>query len=125
MQQNNNDIRLPTRRTVWWWLALGAVLVGAALRLWQWQLGTTFFIDELAVLHNIATRPLGQLVGVPLAEAQVAPPLFLLAEKACLVAFGRSEWSLRLPALLMSLLALLLMWSVAKRVLSEPLEVLA
>jgi hypothetical protein len=95
------------------------------LRLWQWWLGTSFFMDELAVLHNLTTRPLGQLVGVPLAEAQVAPPLFLLVEKACLVAFGKSELGLRLPALLSSLVALLLMWSVARRVLDEPLVPLA
>lgn len=117
----------PARRSPWWWLALGAVGVGAALRLWQWALGTTFFMDELAVLHNVATRPLGQLLGAPLAEAQVAPPLFLLAEKACLVVFGPSELALRLPSLLASLAALGLMWAVARRVLDErvvPLAVL-
>lgn len=112
-------------RTVWWWLALGAVLVGAALRGWQWWLGTTFFIDELAVLHNLTARPLGQLLLGPLAEAQVAPPLFLLAEKACLVAFGTSERALRLPSLLASLAALLLLWTIARRVLDEPLVPLA
>ncbi|MFD1467490.1 glycosyltransferase family 39 protein [Hymenobacter caeli] len=115
----------PARRTVWWWLALGAVLVGAGLRLWQWALGTTFFMDELAVLHNVATRPLGPLLGTPLAEAQVAPPLFLLAEKACLVALGPSEQSLRLPSLLASLAALGLLWAVARRVLDERLVPLA
>lgn len=108
-------------RTIWWWLTLAAVLIGAALRLWQWSLSSTFFMDELAVLYNVATRPLGQLVGVPLSEAQVAPPLFLLAEKACLVLFGRSELSLRLPALLASLVALPLLWAVARRVLDAPL----
>ena len=117
--------RPPAGRTGWWWLALGAALVGTALRLWQWQLGTTFFIDELAVLHNLAGRPAGQLLGAPLAEAQVAPPLFLLVEKACLVVLGRSELALRLPALLASLAALLLMWSVAQRVLDERLVPLA
>lgn len=115
----------PPGRTVWWWLALGAVLVGAALRLWQWRLGATFFIDELAVLHNLAVRPPGQLLGVPLAEAQVAPPLFLLVEKACLLVFGPSELSLRLPALLASLAALGLLWAVARRVLDERLVPLA
>lgn len=112
-------------RTVWWWLALGAALVGAGLRLWQWQLGNTFFMDELAVIQNIVTRSPSQLVGVPLAEAQVAPPLFLLTEKACLVLFGRSELSLRLPPLLASLAALLLFWVVARRVLAAPLVPLA
>ena len=115
-------------RTGWWWLALGAVLVGAGLRLWQWWLGTSFFMDELAVLHNLTTRPLGRLLSEPLAEAQVAPPLFLLAEKLCLVLFGRSERALRLPALLGSLAALPLLWAVARRLLDErvvPLAVLA
>lgn len=125
MQQNSDSTPAPTRFTVWWWLALGAVLIGATLRLWQWQLGTTFFIDELAILNNLVTRPLGQLMGVPLAEAQVAPPLFLAAEKACLVVFGRSELAMRLPALVASLAALVLFWSVAKRVLDAPLVPLA
>ncbi|MGI4886302.1 MAG: glycosyltransferase family 39 protein [Janthinobacterium lividum] len=111
--------RTAAGRSGWWWLALGALLVGAALRLWQWRLGTTFFMDELAVLHNVATRSAGQLVSQPLAEAQVAPPLFLLLEKACLVWLGRSEQALRLPALLASLAALLLLWAVARRVLDE------
>jgi hypothetical protein len=125
MQQNSDGAIAPARASVWWWLALGAVLIGAALRLWQWQLGTTFFIDELAVLHNVATRPLGQLMSMPLAEAQVAPPLFLAAEKACLFLFGRFELAMRLPALLASLAALFLLWSVARRVLDEQLVPLA
>jgi hypothetical protein len=121
MQQNYSLSTTATIRTVWWWMALGAVLIGVGLRVWQWLLGTTFFMDELAVLHNLTTRPFGQLVGVPLAEAQVAPPLFLLVEKACLVVLGRSELSLRLPALLASLVSLLLLWSIARRVVDERL----
>lgn len=123
-----NELDFPTtapRWSGWWWLALGAVLVGAALRVWQWQLGTTLFMDELAVVHNLMTRSAGQLVGRPLAEAQVAPPLFLLAEKACLELFGRSELALRLPALLASLASLALFWAVARRVLAPPLVPLA
>lgn len=115
----------PAGRTVWWWLALGAVLLGAGLRLWQWSLGATFFMDELAIIHNLVTRTPGQLVGVPLAEAQVAPPLFLLVEKACLTLLGPSEWSLRLPALLASVVALPLLWAVARRVLAAPVVPLA
>ncbi|MGI4834369.1 MAG: glycosyltransferase family 39 protein [Janthinobacterium lividum] len=117
--------RTAPRGSGWWWLALAAVLVGAALRIWQWQLGTTLFMDELAVVHNLVTRSASQLVGRPLAEAQVAPPLFLLAEKACLTLFGRSELALRLPALLASLAALPLFWVVARRVLAPPLVPLA
>ncbi len=112
-------------RTVWWWLTLAAVLVGAGLRLWQWQLGTSFFLDELAVLHNLASRTPAQLISRPLADAQVAPPLFLLVEKACLVGLGRSELAMRLPALLASLAALPLLWAVARRVLAAPLVPLA
>jgi hypothetical protein len=89
------------------------------------MLGTTLFIDELGILQNVVTRPLSLLLSTPMAEAQVAPPLFLLMEKVCLVVFGSSELSLRLPALLASLVALLLMWSVARRVLDEPLVPLA
>lgn len=106
---------------MWWWLALGAVLIGAGLRVWQWQLGTTLFMDELAIIHNLVVRTPGQLVHTPLLEAQVAPPLFLLVEQACLRGLGSSEQVLRLPALLASLLALPLLWAVAGRVLSARL----
>lgn len=115
----------PAGRSRWWWLTLGAVLLGTGLRVWQWSLGATFFMDELAIIHNLVTRSPGQLVGVPLAEAQVAPPLFLLVEKACLTVLGPSEWSLRLPALLASVAALGLLWAVARRVLAAPLVPLA
>ena len=114
----------PGGRTVWWWLALAAVVVGVVLRLWQWGLRTTFFMDELAVIHNLS-RSVGHLVGAPLAEEQVAPPLFLLVEKGFLLVFGPSELSLRFPALLASIAALLLLWAVAKRVLDERLVPLA
>ena len=120
-----NEHITPTRRAWWGWLALAAGLLGAGLRLWQWQLGTGFFLDELAVLHNLASRPAAQLIGQPLADAQVAPPLFLLAEKACLTLLGRSELALRLPALLAALVALPLLWAVARRVLAAPLVPLA
>jgi len=120
-----NEGVAPDNRTVWWWLALAAVWVGIVLRVWQWSLGTTLFMDELAIVHNLATRSAGQLVSMPLVEAQVAPPLFLLVEKACLKLLGRSELSLRLPPLLASLAALLLLWRVARRVLDERVVPLA
>ena len=123
---HNLDIKqTASGRTVWWWLTLAAVLVGAGLRLWQWQLGTSFFLDELAVLHNLASRTPAQLVSLPLADAQVAPPLFLLVEKTCLAALGPSELAMRLPGLLASLALLPLLWSVARRVLAPPLVPLA
>ena len=62
-------------------------------------------MDKLAALHNVATRSAGQLASQPLAKTQVAQPLFLLLEKACLVWFGHLEQAPRLPALLASLAA--------------------
>ena len=95
-------------------VALGAL--GAALRLWQYGVGTSLWADEANLALNIVERPLARLLG-PLDYRQVAPPGWLLLEKLAVMIFGEGEHALRLIPLLGSLAALPLGWHVARRVL--------
>jgi len=92
------------------------VILGAGLRLWQYAANPAIWQDEVAVARNILDRPLIDLLVQPLAYDQSAPKGFLLAEKAAVSLFGPSDHALRLPALLASILALIVFWRiVAKR----------
>ncbi|KAA9339083.1 hypothetical protein F0P96_00135 [Hymenobacter busanensis] len=110
---------------LWNVLAWLAMLLGAVLRLYQWWAGGSFWVDELALVRNIADRPLPQLLFAPLDYAQVAPPLFLFLQKVCWWLFGDSDRALRVVPLLASLALLPLMLAVARRVLDARLVPLA
>lgn len=95
-------------------VALG--VLGAALRLWQYASGASLWADEANLALNIVDRPLGRLLG-PLDYRQMAPPGWLLLQKAAVTVLGGGEHALRLVPLLGSLAALPLTWLVARRVL--------
>jgi Dolichyl-phosphate-mannose-protein mannosyltransferase len=117
------------RGTLAWWDARRAVAVlvglGAAFRLWQYLGNPGLWLDELAVADNVITRPLWVLLTQPLADGQVAPPGFLVVTRLAVVAFGRSEYALRLFPLLCSLASLALFARIVLRVLRGPGAVLA
>ena len=71
-------------------------------------------MDEAALAHNIVGRPWTRLLGW-LDYSQVAPPGFLLLEKAVISAFNSSEYSLRLVPLLCALASVWLCWLVCRR----------
>lgn len=96
--------------------ALGVGLLGVALRLWQYGANASLWADEANLALNIIERSPRTILG-PLDYRQVAPPGWLLLEKAAVAALGDGELVLRLVPLLGSLLALPLFWSVARRVL--------
>ena len=93
------------------------MLIGAALRLWQYVANSSLWIDELALTRNIIDRPAAALFA-PLDYAQVAPIGFLFVERAITTVFGTSEYALRAFPLLCGLASLLLFWAVAQRILS-------
>src|SRR5512145_1703935 len=95
-------------------VALG--VLGAALRLWQYASGASLWADEANLALNIVDRPLGRLLG-PLDYRQMAPPGWLLLQKAAVTVLGGGEHALRLVPLLGGLAALPLTWLVARRVL--------
>ncbi|HEY7142308.1 MAG TPA: hypothetical protein VIE44_19615 [Methylomirabilota bacterium] len=105
----------PGRRPSWLVpVVLGGL--GAALRLWQYAVGASLWADEANLALNVIDRPLRRLLG-PLDYRQVAPPGWLLLEKAAVTLLGDGEHALRLVPLLSSLAALPLGWHVARRVL--------
>lgn len=93
------------------------MLIGAILRLWQYRVNSSLWIDELALTSNILDRPFTGLLH-PLDYAQVAPVGFLFVEKSLTLWFGSSEYALRAFPLACGLASLFLFWGVAKRVLS-------
>jgi hypothetical protein len=103
------------------WLVPAALCVlGAALRLWQYGVGASLWADEANLALNIIERPPGRLLG-PLDYRQVAPPVWLLLEKAAVTLLGEGEHALRLIPFLGSLAALPLGWYVAQRTLAPGL----
>ena len=52
----------------------------------------------------------------------VIPALFLWLERACYLAFGMTEWGMRLPAFVAGIAALLVMIPLARRVVGGPLR---
>ena len=86
---------------------------GAILRLWQYLSNTSLWLDEAALARNIVDRS-PQNLFEPLDYAQVAPPGFLLVEKAMVALFGNSEWALRLFPLLCGVLAIAVVWQIAR-----------
>ena len=99
-------------------LVVALVVVGAALRLWQYFANSSLWIDEAALARNIIERPLRDLFG-SLHYAQVAPPGFLAIEKGVVKILGISEYALRLFPLISGILGLILFWGVARRILER------
>jgi hypothetical protein len=97
---------------------IGLVVIGVGLRLWQYVSDPSLWIDEAALARNIIDRPVPALFG-PLDYAQVAPPGFLLIEKAAVLTVGSSEYALRLFPLLCGIAALLAFARLAHHLLDD------
>jgi Dolichyl-phosphate-mannose-protein mannosyltransferase len=106
-------------------LAVVLLLVGIGLRIGQYAIGAALWYDELALARNAVDKPIRELLTVPLDHAQVAPPGFLLIEKAAISALGNNEYALRLFPLLCALVALPLFADVARRTLPPGAALLA
>jgi hypothetical protein len=106
-------------------LAVALLLVGAGLRVSQYAIGAALWHDELALARNIVEKPLRELLTTPLHYTQVAPPGFLLLEKAAVASFGNNEYALRLFPLVGALISLPLFAAVARRALLPEAALLA
>lgn len=74
------------------WLAVAA---GIGVRFWLWFQDRPFWRDEAGLLQSLDAYGLRQLVG-PLADAQSAPPGWLLAERLITTVLGDGERMYRL-----------------------------
>lgn len=99
--------------------AIAAILlVGSALRIWQYAANTSMWLDEIAIARSIVGMPLWTLLTVPLPFGQVVPKGFLLAEKIAVLAMGPSDLVLRLVPLVCALVSLFVFWRIAARALT-------
>jgi hypothetical protein len=74
------------------WLAVAA---GIGVRFWLWWQDRPFWRDEAGLLQSLDAYSLRGLLG-PLADAQSAPPGWLLAERLITTVLGSGERSYRL-----------------------------
>jgi uncharacterized membrane protein len=90
--------RSAAERLGWWkGVAVGAVLVGAVLRLYQ--LGEdSLWVDEGHTLMDATLRPLTEVLFIP--SIKLHMPLYYLIIRFWTAVFGVSETSLRFPSLL-------------------------
>lgn len=118
-------VAAPSRR--WVWIALIAIAIGVACRLAQYLSNQSFWGDEAYLILNLRDKSPAQLlgsltmsVGGQILPPQTAAPLYLLSLKALAAVFGESEFTYRLPALMLGVLGLPLLALLAWRVLSPP-----
>ena len=100
------------------------IVLGVALRLSAFLANRSLSLDEAAMARNLIDRPWGKLLH-PLDYAQVAPPGFLIVEKAIVSIFGSQEYALRFFPLLCGIASVGLCWAVSRRILSRGPAILA
>ena len=98
-----------------------AIGFGLVLRLRQYTLNLSFWLDEAMLALNIVNRSFGGLIR-PLDYDQGAPLGFLWIIKALESLLGNHEFSLRLFPFLASCLGLILLWQLARQLI-QPLGV--
>jgi hypothetical protein len=112
-------------RTSWPELvAASAVALGAGVRIQQFAMRRSLWLDEALLARNIVDRGMRDLLE-PLGGNQGAPPGFLWLARLSVLAGGRNEYALRLLPLVAGLLLLPLVWVLARRVLDRPAAALA
>jgi 4-amino-4-deoxy-L-arabinose transferase-like glycosyltransferase len=95
-------------------LAIGLLLLGAAVRLRQYFGCPSYWYDEAYLLLNVFERSYRELLGA-IDYNLVIPPGFLWLSRAVYTTCGGGELSMRLPAVASSLAALVLMVPLARR----------
>jgi hypothetical protein len=105
-------------------VALVLVLAGIGLRLAEYALDRSLWLDEAFLALNIRERDFAELFGT-LDFNQAAPAGYLLLTKLATVLFGDSEYALRAVAIVASVASVPLFWVCARRILPPWAAVLA
>ncbi|MFE4104661.1 hypothetical protein [Almyronema epifaneia] len=100
------------------WLYI-ILIVGGLLRLHQYLLDRSLWIDEAFLALNIIERSYSELLQ-PLAYNQAAPIGFLIIEKFMTQLWSSQEYALRLLPFLASLSSLFLFFSIVKLIKIKP-----
>jgi 4-amino-4-deoxy-L-arabinose transferase-like glycosyltransferase len=100
------------------------VLAGIGLRLAEYALDRSLWLDEAFLALNIEERGFGELFGT-LDFNQAAPVGYLLLAKAATLLLGDSEYALRLVAVVAAVASVPLFWMCARRILALWAAVLA
>src|SRR5262245_34465658 len=103
------------RRRVTPYILAGLLVLGIGVRVRHYLAAPSYWYDEAFVLVNVFDKSFAELAG-PLRCEQAAPPLFLWTFRALYITAGGSEWAMRAPAFLASVLAVLAMVPLARRV---------
>jgi dolichyl-phosphate-mannose-protein mannosyltransferase len=104
--------------------AAALAVAGIALRVVEYALDRSLWLDEALLSLNLRDRGFGDLLGT-LDYTQAAPPGYLMLEKVAVTLFGDSELALRTVAIAAAVLSVPLFWLVARRVLAPWAAVLA
>jgi hypothetical protein len=100
------------------------VLAGVGLRLAEYGLDRSLWLDEAFLALNIQERDSAELLGT-LDFNQAAPAGYLLLVKAATLLLGDSEYVLRSIAVVASIASVPLFWICARRILAPWVAVLA
>jgi hypothetical protein len=95
------------------YLGWGIILLGIVLRLRQYLLNRSFWADEASLAVNIVTRNFSELTHL-LDYHQAAPIGFLFIEKLLIILFGNHDYVLRLFPLFAGILAIYLIYKIAR-----------
>jgi predicted membrane-bound mannosyltransferase len=100
-------------------VALGMIVIGVILRLFQYSLNRSLWLDESFIALEVVNKSFLELLG-PLNYYQVAPIGFLFTEKAFLLLLGNNEYILRLFPLVAGIVSLFLFYYIARHCIREP-----
>jgi 4-amino-4-deoxy-L-arabinose transferase-like glycosyltransferase len=96
-------------------LVAALVVLGLGARIRQYAAGASYWYDEAYLLLNVFDKNCGELLG-PLRNDQAGPPIYFWTLRILYQIAGPSEWTMRLPAFLASVLALFVMIAAARRI---------
>ncbi|WP_165063509.1 glycosyltransferase family 39 protein [Paludisphaera rhizosphaerae] len=100
------------------------VWLGAALRVWVFSQGRSYWMDEGSLLGNIRGKAPFDFSG-PLTSDQLAPPGFLAVERILVMLLGGSPYVTRLIPLACGIGALFLFRRLVERLLTPPAALVA